>query len=232
MKVVKRKIIPVSALVILAVGLIMLGGILLIGMKCSENENLAVGKRVYKAPAIGRQAAGFDQQAVIDYCRKYAKEGHYNTDQYPTFHGLDCTNFISQVLHFAGWEFTGNEPYTDNGRSWYCEYVETPVGREHVWSTTWINTEKWYQYSRTTGRGVDTTDWNGLRVGDVVQIDLDNDGILDHSMIVTTPANGDYRNIRISSHTPDYFDCPLIEIFKVWPRSGKYARRYVLTSTF
>ncbi|MBN2168310.1 MAG: amidase domain-containing protein [Actinobacteria bacterium] len=232
MKSVNRKRITTTAIVILALCSILVGGILLIGMKCRQNENLIAGKKVYNEPVSEQEIIGFDQQAVIDYCRKYAEEGHYNEEQYPTFHGLDCTNFISQVLHHAGWEFTGDDLHEDNGQAWYCEYVDTPVGRKQVWSTTWINTDQWFHYTRTTGRGFDTTDWDGLRVGDVIQIDLNNDDILDHSMIVTTPADGDYRNVRVSGHTPDFFDYPLAKVFKTWPRSGKDARRYVLTATF
>lgn len=216
----------VTAFAVLAIALVGLA-VVSFAQKTSRSESVDNDNGHITTPQ--QTTEGFDPQAVIDYCRKYAKEDHYN-EQYPEWPHKDCMNFVSQALHHAGWEFTGQ--YNDDQQSWYCEDVKTSTGLTTRWSTTWINTDKWHQYALTTGRGVDTKNWNGLRVGDVIQVDQNNDHILDHSMIVTTAANGDYRNVRISDHGRDVFDYPLLEVLEKWPKDGKFACDYALTMTY
>lgn len=172
---------------------------------------------------------GFSQKAVIEYCRMHAMEGTYNERLYPTWPGLDCTNFVSQVLHYAGWEFTGRWSNRDDWSSWYCECVKTSTGYEHAWSTTWINADQWYHHAVNTGRAVRIYDWSDLRVGDVILVDWTNDDKLDHCMIVTTDANGDYRNVRISSHCPDQFDYPFTEELRRYSGSDSQVSWYAMS---
>lgn len=226
MKLLSKRKIVIFVAAIVAFGLIVFAAILFMVMRHKPEIKVAMESDVM-TPA--QSTNGFSEQAVIDYCRKYAGKGQYNKQQYPTWQGKDCTNFTSQVLHNAGWEFTGQ--YKDDQYSWYCESVKTSAGYETRWSTTWINTNQWHIFAITTGRGVDTTDWDGLRIGDVIQVDMNNDHILDHSMIVTTAANGDYKNVRISDHSLYNYDYPLVKVLKKMPKDGTNAHWYALTLT-
>ena len=159
---------------------------------------------------------GFSGQAIVDYCNMYAENP--NTEWYPYWWNADCTNFISQALHYAGWEYRGWSDWSIF--AWYCNRYTWPW----VWfryTNTWVNATWWKVHALVTERGQDTIDYNGLRVGDVVQIDMDYpaNGVLDHSMIVSRNDAWHYTGKFISQHTENRHDYPLVDVLESWPNT-------------
>ncbi len=103
---------------------------------------------------------------VVSYAYRFALRPN---PRYRYYRGNDCTNFASQALKFGGWRRTRHwKPY-----SWY-----------------WNNANYLYRYALYSGRAY--RDWNfwHLRPGDIMMVDFNGDGWLDHTVIVT------YRNWR------------------------------------
>jgi hypothetical protein len=86
--------------------------------------------------------------------------------------GGDCMNFCSQCLKAGHW--------TTNS-SW--NYGSTCTGS----TSAWINSTSWKNYAINSGR-IYSTNYadNALVVGDIMQVDFESNGSIDHSTIVTT----------------------------------------------
>lgn len=127
----------------------------------------------------------FNQQAVIDYCRRYTDNNNdtdeWNWQWYNGFPGNDCQNFVSQALHYAGWGLVTTGQSGD--KLWYHLYKTT-------WTNSWVNVMRFRNHVSLYGgqRGHFTSNYDSLRVGDVVQLDTDINGDLNHSMIVSYDA--------------------------------------------
>ncbi len=130
--------------------------------------------------------------------------------------GGDCANFVSQSLLAGGWEEIGKYSYTSDD-AWYYDGSYTPL-----YSYTWTSATHLYNFmmrhsNRATYRSLSNTLWpNYFQRGDIIQIDYQKDGIIDHSMIVTG-TNG--NDLVMAYHTPNSKDKSLQEIVNANPNA-------------
>lgn len=134
----------------------------------------------------------YNRSLAIAYAEKWALS--FNPDYYNfTNIGGDCTNFVSQCLHF------GNIPMNYKEYGWYYNSL---YDRAPAW--TGVN-EFWNFGTKNTGLGLKLTpcDIQDLLVGDVIQ--LFNGERYYHNLLVTSLNNV----IRVSAHDYNAFNIPL-----------------------
>lgn len=148
-------------------------------------EALATGTTTLNRSGI----VGYAYAFVGTYQHTSRTEG-YNS-QYRIFTQNDCTNFVSQALRYAGWtEVTGF--YQSDGAWWYNYYLP-------IQTYSWGGAQNWSNFVSRSGRGYLTDSVRNLQRGDILQADWNNDGIADHTMIVTKrDAQG---NIFLTYHS-------------------------------
>lgn len=114
-------------------------------------------------------------------------------------HYKDCTNFVSQALLAGGFTETGKYQYWSD-YAWYYDWGN----RYYGYSQTWAVANELYDFLDKSGRAnrvsVDHPYYPKFQVGDIIQIDLDNNGWWDHSMIVTGIITSD-DDLLMSYHT-------------------------------
>jgi hypothetical protein len=121
---------------------------------------------------------------ALGYNSGYRKT--YYTDKQGKKHVADCTNFISQALQAGGWaEDTGF--YWDNSNWWYTKLNQ---------SRSWGAAENWSIFAQRRTTKMNSV-WSA-GIADIIQFDWTNDGVMDHSMIVTGVTGNE---VYISSHT-------------------------------
>ncbi|PRZ11889.1 putative amidase-like protein [Laceyella sediminis] len=109
----------------------------------------------------------------------------------------DCTNFVSQAIKAGGIQERRNGTY------WY--YSDTKP------SYAWGVANSFYKHFKE--RAQEVKSWKDLSVGDVVNVDFDHDGDIEHSAIVTKVGMWE---VYITQHTSDKKDAPL----SPWLRAG------------
>ncbi len=147
---------------------------------------------------------GLDYTAMVNYAVKYWD--NYNS-AYRSFAGSggDCTNFISQVLHEGGWAFKLGL-WFDDSNWWYSELNQT---------RSWAGAENWSHFApqRTTYL---SNIWQ-MSIADILQLDFDKDGIMDHSMVLTKKTS---TEIYMTYHTSDTLNRPLSELQALYGNSA------------
>lgn len=173
----------------------------------------------------------YNRRAAVDYALRYC----YNRNPaYPDFGTLDCTNFISQALH------AGGHPMVGSGRwwgRWYLGYWYCHSKDEY--SYTWSSAQRLRAFLIKSGR-VDpypiefdkNRPWivvwavkNGyINIGDIIQIDYNKDGAVEHSMIITNIDKISGR-VGVTYHSglsgKDNID--VIDLTKEYPNAVFYA---------
>ena len=113
---------------------------------------------------------GVNRSKMRDYALAY---GRYNNWFYVTFKE-DCTNFVSQALQYSGWRPVYGQRNSSNSwwyGGWYSSY-------------TWAGAHNLWKFMHKSKRGY-STHWKNMRIGDVMQFDVNRDRHIDHSAIVT-----------------------------------------------
>ncbi|MEH1055995.1 amidase domain-containing protein [Micromonospora sp. CPCC 206171] len=162
---------------------------------------------------FGTQAipAGLCYTCMRDYAYRYWD--NYNTS-YRNFAanggGGDCTNFISQIMRYGGWTFDyGWYKYSWNW--WYNSLNQT---------YTWAGAENWSQFAPRRTNSLSNV-WY-MSLADVLQMDFNRDGIMDHTMLVTYRSSS---NIYLTYHSSDHKNRPLTDILSSYTSSWYYAYR-------
>lgn len=168
-----------------------------------------------KMPSEGTATiAAYNYTAMADYAKRYWS--NYNT-AYRAYTN-DCTNFISQAMRAGGWGFVGSGYWdrTDNSKWYYGSYTWTT-------SYSWAGAENWYWFARNSGRtyGLSSVWYMGL--ADVLQIDFDRNGNIDHTMIVTKVDLAGQR--YMTYHTNNTLNRSLSSILDSYPTAWYYAHR-------
>ena len=142
----------------------------------------------------------YNRKLAYQYAKRWAysrNNKYYNFD----YIGGDCTNFTSQVLYSGGCKM--------NYSKWTGWYYNSVNDR----APAWTGVDYLYDFlinNKSRGPvGKDVT-LEELEIGDIVQLNFEDDDKFNHSLIVTNivePVNED--NIFISTHTYDRFDYPL-----------------------
>ena len=175
------------------------------------------------APIPAEAANSIDRQAIVDYAYRYWH--NYNPD-YRDFNntgsrGGDCTNFVSQALRAGGWRDVWGLDYKSTSVWWYWKWPPFQ-------SWTWVNANKFFWFASGSGRAdivnisADLNRRFTLQLGDIVQIDYERDGEMDHSMIVTKK---DGYDIYLTYHTTlgrDRQDHKFLDIYGGSPGAAYY----------
>lgn len=139
----------------------------------------------------------YETQSPVDHQLAYAFDhwNDYNLAQYGDFNawGGDCMNFVSQTLVARGWQPT-EDWFNDAQESWAPAFVHVPS------FDAWLESHPEYGATRL---GLDEREQ--VKIGDVVLIDWEGDGSLDHAQVVsriTTLADGSIR-IAMVGHNLD-----------------------------
>ena len=138
----------------------------------------------------------YNLSLALSYAEKWAFSFNPNYYNFTNIGG-DCTNFVSQCLHF------GNIPMNYNQTGWY--YVSL-YNRAPAW--TGVN-EFWSFGTTNKGIGLKLShcSLNELRVGDIIQ--LFNGERYYHNLLVTSVDNG----IRVCAHDNSAFNIPLFHYY-------------------
>jgi hypothetical protein len=163
------------------------------------------------------RSAAIDRSRILWYLRRYAlgtnpKYGRVGGGVLGLFGSDDCTNFISQALHFGGWPETNTwnfssrpacaiDPFTGIGG---CS------GTYRDPSLAWDNVRAFVTFATESGRAA-LTSRSGLQTGDLVVADWNGSKggfTFDHMMAITGLKGS---QVYIASHTTDHLDFPLYD---------------------
>ena len=157
--------------------------------------------------------ATINREAVVDYAYEYwgPTDADYNP-AYRNFNnsGGDCTNFISQALRSGGW--TDVPGWYRSTSAWWYNWLNQ--------TRTWINAHYWWQFARYRPRVDNAMYLSELAPADIMQIDFNRDGYMDHSMIITAKDNN--GNIYLTYHTTNTKDRPFWDIYNDHPNAWYY----------
>ncbi|WP_240511920.1 amidase domain-containing protein [Paludifilum halophilum] len=140
---------------------------------------------------------GYDREKARDYAYKWWNKR--NNEEYGYYSRAmggcydcwyDCTNFVSQAISKGGLVQWKSDPW------WYYS-DEKP---SYAWGVA--NS----LYKHMDQRAEPAKSVSELKVGDVVNGDLNGDGDIDHTAIITKIENG---QIYVTQHTTDRKDAPL-----------------------
>jgi hypothetical protein len=171
----------------------------------NEQGNSNDGRTVQPQPGDDQNEGNAPSSSLIPYDRQAARDYAYqwwnkrNNEQYGYYSRVsggcyncwyDCTDFASQVMKAGGlveWKETNYWYYSDKKPSY-----------------SWGVANSLYKHLKFRAKPVQSM--FDLKIGDVVQADLDGDGDIDHSAVVTkvTPTE-----VYVTQHTTDKKDNPL-----------------------
>lgn len=174
----------------------------------TDSSPLRTSKTTKYEWPVAVASAYYNRNAMVNYATTYVY--NYN-NAYRTFPN-DCTNFISQAMYAGGWTMVSGY-YTSNDVWWYNWLNQ---------SYTWAGAHNWYFFARGSGRTSSLSSvWN-MQLGDVLQIDFQRDGQIDHTMIVTWVGTSD---LYLTYHTNDNLNRSLQSIIDQYPNAWYYAHR-------
>ena len=164
------------------------------------------------------QKGSYNRTSAKNYALVYA---YTFNSSYPDFSsaggGGDCTNFVSQAVHYGGISMKGSGDgckHEVNSNEWYVE----PGGglscfgnwSSWEWSTPWSSTWPFRYYHCHKENNAQSIGWTinpstadaYLNIGDVVQLQRksSNSWSTYHTMIVTQDI---YRDLMVTYHTTD-----------------------------
>lgn len=182
-----------------------------------QSENIIKTKNEIMAYALP------NTNAAVAYAEKYAtnpnKDGYDYLTKFLWFGGVDCTNFVSQILEASG---VGQNVYDSENMGWWHK----KVNGKHTYSVSWINSDV---FARYMGVGYSTTNHRdfsfNIARGDFISLDNTNDGSWDHMGFVTAIGtdlcypNGSYRDYKVAQHSIDYHDW--VSNDRGWAASGQ-----------
>ena len=170
----------------------------------------------FETPSNDRASAS-SVSVIRSWISSYAYQYYRNPNPiYRTF-GNDCTNFTSQALTAGGW--TQSLGFYSSDSAWW--YKSSCVSwLEPCQSYPWAGAYNNYRYIRyQSGRATLASNINKLRAGDILQVDWDGGGTVDHSMVVTKVVNGlpylTYRSNPVK-------DKPFSELNNAYPQAKWY----------
>jgi RHS repeat-associated protein len=158
---------------------------------------------------VGRcSALRIDRSRVVWYLRRWWNATNPKYIRAPGgFLGLgssdDCTNFVSQALHFGGW--SENDTWSYSNHDIFAGRGGTV--RVPVMSLAWDNVSALASFAVSSGRGAQLASMTQAQLGDVVLADWDGGAPGSsfkptHLMGITGLA-ADRKQIYIASHTHD-----------------------------
>ena len=155
---------------------------------------------------------GISRDTIVNYALTYA---HNYNGAYRDMNGIlgtgggDCTNFVSQALHAAGWsKVNGPE---NAGTSWFYSHQGIDS-----WSHTWSVANNFYYFGRSYTTRLKNIDYHSVWMGDIVIVDWNpgGNGLLDHAMIATGRIAGKtgWTSLLFTYHSTNRKNWPITEI--------------------
>ena len=172
---------------------------------------------VASSDALARPQEPYDRERATSYARQWALSRNTAYADYSASpnDGGDCTNFVSQALRAGGWRNTKLLSATSD-LYWY--YVSSSQA-----SQTWKTAHGFYRHMN--GGYESWYGWQGfssVNYGDVVSVDFEGDGRIDHTVIVTGFAKNADGTVDplLSYHTNDTLNLRLSDFMKLIARGG------------
>lgn len=166
----------------------------------SKGSMTAPASTSVRAPMLA--SAYYNYSDMIVYAATWFNGHNWQYNNYDGSTG-DCTNFVSQALAAGGWQQVGSGFFwerTDSGK-WYHSNPD---------SYTWSGAQNFFWFATGSGRTYELSYLADMGPADVMQIDWDNDGGIDHTALVTF-VNG--QDIKVSQHTDGYWNRSIWEIY-------------------
>ena len=134
-------------------------------------------------------ATAVDRQ--LEYAFRYWDV--YNRAAYGDFNawGGDCMNFVSQTLVARGW-WLMPDWFNSAQEDWAPAFVHVPSFDEWLaghpeWGAVLLHEQ----------------DWDQAKLGDVVVLDWEGDGSLDHAQVISRITSADAKGIEMVGHNVD-----------------------------
>ncbi|MFD1408726.1 amidase domain-containing protein [Kroppenstedtia eburnea] len=143
---------------------------------------------------------GYNRKKAVDYAYKWwNKRNNAEYGYYSRVNGgcaacwYDCTNFVSQVIKTGGIkEKVGRYDWYD-----YWFYNDKQPG------LSWAVAHSFYKHMDEVRKPQKADYVSQLKAGDIISVDFEGDGSIDHSVVVTKIKNG---RIYATYHTSDNKD--------------------------
>lgn len=130
-----------------------------------------------------------------------------------TNYGGNCTNFANQAIR-AGLVKTTNPGSIYQNNSYYNDDINWYYSHSYQ-SSSWKGAQEFYNYVDSHTGGVDgmnftfqtsdsprsSLDFSKVSIGDIIFVDWENDGNIDHTMIVTSGSTNGYSTTYVSYHS-------------------------------
>jgi len=130
----------------------------------------------------------YNREKAIEYARKYWNEynnKYYNFDKL----GGDCTNFVSQILNYAGIVQSVKRD------GWYYKNVYSR-------SPSWSASNKLYKYLKENNIGYEVQR-DEIEVGDIIFLSFKSQEKYTHSLVV---VKKEANKIYIATHSDNAFN--------------------------
>ncbi|HAJ77877.1 MAG TPA: amidase [Clostridiales bacterium] len=139
----------------------------------------------------------YNREKAIEYAYTWWNKRNpkfYNFDEL----GGDCTNFVSQCLYYGGI----NMNYTHLG--WFYKSL-------NYRSPSWTGVDEFYSFSMNNNYGLGVkcavSNLKDIKMGDIVQLQLNNENEFQHTALITKIINEDNKkNVFITCHSYDAKD--------------------------
>lgn len=167
-----------------------------------------------KQQATPLSFAYLNYDAIAAYAEKYWSNYNPNYRRFDGGAGGDCTNFISQALSWGGWAHVLGG-HTSLNAWWYDKWATQTY--------TWVGAHQWSSFATQSGRVYRLINPGDMGKGDILQMDFDRDGKMDHSMVVSYVSS---RYLPyLTYHTASTFRRTLTSIRASYPNAILYAWR-------
>jgi hypothetical protein len=155
-----------------------------------------------------------NRTAIVNYATTYWSNYNPNYRRFDgSSDGGDCTNFVSQACRAGGWTDVSGW-YTSTLVWWYTWANQ---------SYTWTSAHSWFWFTYNRPRGTLASYISNLVPGDILQIDFNRDGRIDHSMVVTRKDS--YGNIYLTYHSTNWLNRSFSSIYSSYPTANYYGWR-------
>jgi len=137
----------------------------------------------------------YQRSSAVNYARCYAY-GYNPAYRNWISDDADCTNFVSQCVRAGGWPMTSGFYWWLPCYWWYGTYSR---------SNSWTVAHDFFVFTVGNGRGTTSTETN-LQPGDILSIDYEPDGRINHQMIVSGKNSS---GLLLCGHTRARYDAQL-----------------------
>jgi|GEM_PF-2819738 len=164
-------------------------------------------------PPLKKEANGYDRAKAVEYAYKWWNKrnneeyGFYSRERGGCYDcWYDCTNFVSQVIKNGGIkERVGRYDWYD-----YWFYNDDRP------ALTWSLAHSFYLHMKEVRKAQNGTRPSNLQVGDIISVDFEGDGSINHSVVITKIQNGQIYATYHSSDNKDKNITDWLRYYKVY----------------